>query len=275
MQRAQTAAGIAACIEADGFTAGCSKCVGTYGACVIDKCGSECEANPTGAACKTCYTDKCLPAFYSCSGFPKPSSLEMALATDQCTSAQDMKLGADLSKDIPTCLQSSNSEAAFVQCIEADGFTAGCAECVGSFAGCITTECATQCESAPNSSACNQCVVTKCQPAFITCSGYPKPSLKMALATDQCTSAQDLEKAEGLAQDIPKCMRQSQTAAGISACIEADGFTAGCSQCVGTYGACVIDKCGSECEANPTGAACKTCYTDKCMPAFYSCTGFP
>merc|ERR1719188_2658158 len=115
---------------------------------------------------------------------------------------------------------------------------------------------------------------SKCAKAFVECAGK-KSSLEMALATDQCTSAQDMAKAEGLAQDIPACMQQSQTASGIAACIEADGFTAGCSQCVGTYGACVIDKCGTECEADPKGAACKTCYTDKCLPAFYTCSGFP
>merc|ERR1719293_407949 len=99
MQQSQTAAGIAACIEKDGFTAGCAQCVGTYGVCVIDKCGAQCEADPTGAACKTCYTDKCLPAFYSCSGYPKEADSEAA--TGQCTSAKDMELGADLAKDIP------------------------------------------------------------------------------------------------------------------------------------------------------------------------------
>merc|ERR1719273_1091736 len=86
--------------------------------------------------------------------------------------------------------------------------------------------------------------------------------------------ANDLSLAEGLAKDIPACMEQSQTAAGIAACIEKDGFSAPCSACVGTYGKCVIDDCLSDC-SDPTSSACKTCYTTKCMPAFISCTGFP
>merc|ERR1719277_90965 len=144
---------------------------------------------------------------------------------------------------------------------------------------CIMKECETECKD-DSTMDCRMCVRknkrvgSKCSKAFFGCAGGRTPSLEAAL-TGQCTSAQDMAKAEGLAQDIPACMQQSQTASGIASCIENDGFTAGCSQCVGTYGACVIDKCGSQCEADPTGQACKTCYTDKCMPAFYTCTGFP
>merc|ERR1719195_2236740 len=139
MQESQTASGIAACIEKDGFTAGCAQCVGTYGACVIDECGSQCEADPTGAACKTCYTDKCLPAFYTCSGFPKPA-LEAPLA-GQCTSAQDMNLAEGLEKDIPACMQESQTASGIAACIEKDGFTAGCAQCVGTYGACVIDKC--------------------------------------------------------------------------------------------------------------------------------------
>merc|ERR1712061_713824 len=225
-----------------------------------------------GAACKKCYTDKCLPAFYTCSGYPKQADSDAA--TGQCTSAKDMELGADLAKDIPACMESSKTATEFVQCIQKDGFSAGCADCVGTYAGCVVDKCVTQCKADPTGAACKTCYTDKCLPAFYTCTGFPKEADSEA-ATGQCTSAQDMSLAANLEKDIPACMHQSQTAAGIAACIEKDGFTAGCAQCVGTYGVCVIDKCGTQCEADPTGAACKTCYTDKCEPAFFTCTGFP
>merc|ERR1719327_1051697 len=78
-----------------------------------------------------------------------------------------------------------------------------------------------------------------------------------------------------LKTDIPACMKTSKTETEMVQCIQQDGFSAGCAQCVGTYAKCIATDCGSQCKADPTGAACKTCYTDKCEPAFYSCTGFP
>merc|ERR1719350_1599817 len=185
-----------------------------------------------------------------------------------------MNLAEGLEKDIPACMQESQTASGIAACIEKDGFTPGCAQCVGTYGACVIDKRGSQCEADPTGAACKTCYTDKCLPAFYTCSGFPKPALESALA-GQCTSAQDMNLAEGLEKDIPACMQESQTASGIAACIEKDGFTAGCSQCVGTYGACVLDKCDSQCAADPTGKACKTCYTDKCMPEFYACTGFP
>jgi len=83
-----------------------------------------------------------------------------------------------------------------------------------------------------------------------------------------------LALAEKLSTDIPECLQESQTAAGITACIEKKGFSAPCSGCVGTYGSCVLDQCLSDC-SDPTSPDCKSCYTTKCMPSFLTCTGFP
>merc|ERR1719150_1120704 len=111
-------------------------------------------------------------------------------------------------------------------------------------------------------------------PGFLACTGFPAPSELAMAQAGACMNSQDEQLAEGLAKDIPACMQESQTASGIAACIEKDGFSAPCAGCVGTYGQCVLDNCMSDC-ADPTSASCKTCYTDKCMPAFLSCTGFP
>merc|ERR1719461_1176267 len=100
MKESQTASGIAACIEKDGFSAGCAGCVGTYGQCVIDNCMSDC-ADPTSSTCKTCYETKCMPAFLTCTGFPKPSELEQIEAGGKCTDSTDMSLALGLATDIP------------------------------------------------------------------------------------------------------------------------------------------------------------------------------
>merc|ERR550539_41311 len=129
MQESQTASGIAACIEKDGFSAPCAGCVGTYGQCVIDDCLSECS-DPTSSTCKTCYTTKCMPAFLSCTGFPAPSELAMAEA-GKCNS-NDMSLAEGLAKDIAAC-------------IEKDGFSAPCAGCVGTYGQCVIDDCLSEC----------------------------------------------------------------------------------------------------------------------------------
>merc|ERR1719277_919390 len=202
--------------------------------CIMKECETECKDDST-MDCRMCVRknkrvgSKCSKAFLSCSGFPKPS-LEAALA-GQCTSAQDMAKAEGLEQDIPACMQKSQTASGIAACIEADGFTAGCSQCVGTYGACVIEKCGTECEADPTGAACKTCYTDKCEPAFYACSGFPKPSLEAAL-TGQCTGAQDMAKAAGLEQDIPACMQQSQTSSGIAACIEADGFTAGCSQCV-------------------------------------------
>merc|ERR1719461_1958464 len=194
----------------------------------------------------------------------------MAQASGACMNSQDEQLLSKLSADIDACVESTNSEATFGACLEKDGFTDGCTQCVETMVGCIMTDCPS-CQSS-DSATCKQCYTAKCTPAFDTCSGLPPQELATPQA-GKCNS-NDLSLASGLAKDIPACMQESQTASGIAACIEKDGFSAPCAGCVGTYGACVIDNCMSDC-ADPTSATCKTCYNTKCMPAFLSCTGFP
>merc|ERR1719499_2388534 len=199
----------------------------------------------------------------------------MAQAGGACTGSQDMSIASKLNEDIPTCMQESQTASGIAACIEKDGFTAGCADCVGTYGACIIDKCASQCEADPTGSACKSCYTDKCMPAFLSCSGFPSPSHLEKAQGGACLSPTDMQNAENLKTDIPACMRQSQTASGIASCIENDGFTAGCASCVGTYGACVIDNCLSQCESAPDGQACKSCYTSKCSPAFDSCTGFP
>jgi len=169
----QTASGIASCIEADGFSAPCAGCVGTYGACVIDNCLSQCS-DPTSSACTTCYNTKCMPAFTACTGFPSPSELA-APEAGKCNS-QDLSIATQLSTDIPKCLQESQTASGIASCIEADGFSAPCAGCVGTYGACVIDNCLSQC-SDPTSSACSTCYNTKCMPAFLSCTGFPSPSL--------------------------------------------------------------------------------------------------
>merc|ERR1719203_2451627 len=180
MQESQTAEGITACIEAKGFTAGCSACVGTYGACVIDKCLSDCS-DPTASACKTCYSTKCEPAFDECTGFP-PQLSEPEVG--KCTDAQDMDLASGLETDIPACMQQAQTAEGIAACIEKKGFTAGCSACVGTYGMCVIDECLSEC-SDPTASACKTCYSTKCEPAFDACTGFP-PELA-AIEAGACT----------------------------------------------------------------------------------------
>merc|ERR1712223_2035333 len=131
-------------------------------------------------------------------------------------------------------MQTSKTETEMVQCIQKDGFTAGCALCVGTYAKCIADKCGTQCKADPTGAACKTCYTDKCLPAFYTCSGYPKEANSDA-ETGQCTSAKDMELGADLAKDIPACWKSSKNGDEFVQCIQKDGFSAGCADCVGTY----------------------------------------
>merc|ERR550532_1027059 len=177
-----------------------------------------------------------------------------------------MSLAAGLAKDIPACMQESQTSSGIAACIEKDGFSAPCAGCVGTYGQCVLDNCMSDCAD-PTSSTCKTCYETKCMPAFLTCTGFPAPKHELEqIEAGKCTGSADMALAAKLETEIPACMKESQTASGIAACIEKDGFSAGCAGCVGTYGQCVIDNCMSDC-ADPTSSTCKTCYETKCMPA--------
>merc|ERR1719297_617866 len=184
-----------------------------------------------------------------------------------------MSLAAGLAKDIPACMQESQTSSGIAACIEKDGFSAGCAGCVGTYGQCVIDNCMSDCAD-PTSSTCKTCYETKCMPAFLTCTGFPKPSELEQIETGKCTDSADMALAGGLAKDIPACMQESQTASGIAACIEKDGFSAPCAGCVGTYGQCVIDDCLKEC-ADPTSAPAKIAIPRNACPVSSRALGSP
>merc|ERR1719192_2413955 len=157
----------------------------------------------------------------------------MAQTGGACMNSQDEPLAEGLAKDIPACMQESQTASGIAACIEKDGFSAPCAGCVGTYGQCVIDKCLSDCAD-PTSATCKTCYTTKCEPAFLACTGFPNPNfeLAMAQATGACMNSQDEPLAEGLAKDIPACMQESQTASGIAACIEKDGFSAPCATCV-------------------------------------------
>merc|ERR1712038_2222197 len=150
-----------------------------------------------------------MPAFLTCSGFPAPSEFELAMAEAGACNANDMSLASGLAKDIPACMQESQTAAGIAACIEKDGFSAPCAGCVGTYGQCVIDKCLSDC-SDPTSSACKTCYTTKCMPAFLACTGFPNPNFELAMAqtTGACMNSQDEQLAEGLAKDIPACMQE-------------------------------------------------------------------
>jgi len=244
---------------------------------------TDCMADPQGSACKTCYTDKCLPAFYTCSGFSAPTTLK-ADAKDMCLDAQDQKVyndaySGDIKKSILECW-AENTGAGVESCMKKDGLTAGCATCFGTYANCANTKCSSECYegSVPfvhdAGNACVSCTNSKCMPAFNICSGLKEFQLSAPEAdTGKCTDSTDMTKATDLETDLVSCFETESTSEDIETCMEGKGFTAPCAGCMGTYATCVYDNCASDC-ANPKSSECETCYTQKCLPAFYTCTGF-
>merc|ERR1719150_3170419 len=115
-----------------------------------------------------------MPGFLACTGFPAPSELAMA-QTGACMNSQDEPLAEGLAKDIPACMQESQTSSGIAACIQKDGFSAPCSACVGTYGKCVIDDCLSDCME-PTSSACKQCYTSKCMPAFISCTGFPEPS---------------------------------------------------------------------------------------------------
>jgi len=245
MKQTQTAEGIAACIAKDGFTAGCSKCVGVYGKCVLDNCIKECETGPETDACKKCYETKCLPAFMTCSGYPVP------------------KLGYSKSYSHTSSFSKTSTES-YSSTYTSDGKN-----------------------SKKTTKTSNEEVITKKSETTTTEVNGPGE----APGFGQCTSSSDKKLWEQrLYRDIPACMKKTYFTEGTKAinsaegpeifrsgvvqCIETDGFSLGCSQCVGDYAQAIEMHCSQQCNASGWDDACDKCIAEKAWPDFLKCSGF-
>merc|ERR1719336_158641 len=264
------AAGIESCMKGKGFTANCAGCTGTYAQCVYDQCSVQC-ASPTSAACQNCYTAKCLPDFFTCTGL-QPQAVLLAEG-GKCTDEQDMALVSGIDEFHHTmvgCFESASNAQEMESCMTGKGFTDGCAGCTGDVAQCVYDQCSKACE-VRLSDECEACYNTNCLPPFVECTGLSKDEPKLT-AGGACTDAADMALVGNLEADMVACFSTETTTSGIESCMKGKGFTAACAGCSGTYAQCVFDKCSTDC-ADPTGAACKACYSAKCLPDFMSCTG--
>merc|ERR1719326_833035 len=124
---------------------------------------------------------------------------------------QDEKLVSGLFNDITTCVQSTNSQAAFLSCIEKDGFTAGCADCVSTYVGCIMNDCPS-CQQG-DTSTCQTCYTAKCTPALDTCAGFPSQpeAVQLTTSSGQCMTSQDEKLVSGLSNDITTCVQSTNS----------------------------------------------------------------
>merc|ERR1719412_928121 len=113
----------------------CADCALGFGQCVFDGCPHE----HTGQF-MSCILD-CLPKAEHCFEEDKIAQLRAPLAEGKCTDAQDMSHMKDAETYIENCAKETTDEAGFVSCMEADGFTAGCAECIGTYLQCVIKDC--------------------------------------------------------------------------------------------------------------------------------------
>merc|ERR1719273_1793090 len=116
--REQNADDIISCMSGKGFTPACATCTGAYANCVYSDCSTEC-ADPTSAACESCYTTKCLPVFFTCSGLQAPKRLTAPEAKGACTDAADMaKANASFEKDLVGCFATGYTKDVIETCME-------------------------------------------------------------------------------------------------------------------------------------------------------------
>merc|ERR1719232_1472859 len=172
-----------------------------------------------GSPCKGCLaTYKCLDTLNTCSGWHITEEFAPKLAAPEAgkCNAKDTSMAGQLQTDIPNCLQQTQSVSGIAACIEKDGFSAPCAQCVGTFGSCIISDCLSDCESAPNSAACKNCVASKCQPAFMSCTGFPSSGLEfVAMLTAPAAghgncNAKDTSMRGQLQTDISMCLQETQ-----------------------------------------------------------------
>jgi len=176
------------CITSNyGYSSTCGQCFGDLTSCAVAHCvvaPGNCGVNPDGADCASCMASKCTPAFKECTGVAAPTTLlgrPMTSCTDDDMTLLNALTADTFSAETKKCaLQCGGQNPCTGNCISRDyGYSSACGQCFGDLTSCTVAHCVVapgNCGTAPNGSACSDCVNQYCTPAFETCTGWTPPS---------------------------------------------------------------------------------------------------
>lgn len=239
-----------------------------------------------GTVCDKC-AGTCVKRSQTCGG---GSAAARAAHAGACESPDKMKFDNDgkdagMSKLSQTCgmgcgVQALQGYECVSKCAAADGYSAGCADCVGKQASCILAHCLNECLADSGSSACSDCAAKFCAAEFQTCSGLGVPEP----ASVQCSAA-DVQMYEAKGKEAGSTALQSSCGnlCGIKilsgndcvvGCAKEAGYSANCSMCFAQQASCVVNKCLGDCATAEASNKCSQCVTSNCMQAFIGCSGF-
>eukprot|EP00475_Leptophrys_vorax_P003476 TRINITY_DN1205_c0_g1_i1.p1 TRINITY_DN1205_c0_g1~~TRINITY_DN1205_c0_g1_i1.p1 ORF type:complete len:250 (-),score=44.25 TRINITY_DN1205_c0_g1_i1:49-798(-) len=160
-----------------GLSTNCASCFGADASCTKTNC-PVCLSSPSGSACQSCSSTNCTPAFKTCSGvspsdlkFPSPANGVCTDSADKAKLANTSAVKTQLTSASASCFLSSTFQSCVSGKMAGWGLTTACAQCFGTDAYCTKSNCASECISAPSSSACLKCSNQHCTPAFDQCSG--------------------------------------------------------------------------------------------------------
>eukprot|EP00494_Astrolonche_serrata_P022179 UN22436 len=146
---------------------------------------------------------------------------------------------------------------------KAEGYSAGCAGCMGTLTGCTKSNCMMKCLGGQTPD-CVKCVTEHCTPAFKTCSGVtpptqpdgsdcPKPMIDGPLEGACLDTADkgiwDDHGKANFATDLKSCILPTPgDEAAITKCFEkTEGYSPACADCCGKGAICVQKNCLLNC----------------------------
>jgi hypothetical protein len=184
---------------------------------------------------------------------------------------------------IPCVIEGAEDVAACTsECLVEAGLGAECADCQGQFILCASTTCVEQCLSGdePGGPACEACIETECQPAYVDCAGVSAESDRM----DECTNETDsaIYEADPVGVFVNSancafdCAAEDNRYRCMVACnYEENGVLPNCGECYAQAGDCVVNQCASDCGTDRASQACRDCAAEFCDFGFAECSGLP
>ncbi|MDP6942521.1 MAG: hypothetical protein QF464_00095 [Myxococcota bacterium] len=265
------------CALEAGFTAGCSGCFGEFGDCTVVSCSEVCTVETADELpCQLCIQAACAPESDACTGLPLFEDPEEAA----CASEDDQALltmeGEPTTECWETCVEDGDPQACMNDCLSVAGLSSGCSSCLGGFFGCISDKCAMECNGdAGNDEACEACLTTNCLADWISCTGFTdnEPADDEPLCGGE-EDAAILGTDPDLAQTCSlSCVSDSDPGLCIIACLEGEGLSLGCSNCVAWVAGCVFEFCAEPCLDPNQQDACDACMLSNCSDQGEACFG--
>jgi hypothetical protein len=142
-----------------------SSCFADFLTCKTGTCAGSC-GNPAGYNCRTCLDNMCVPALEACSGAD--------LLPAACTMTEAQRLRG-VASALRTCTRSCSNDGCAVDCVIASAdptpISDGCVLCYRDVFECSALHCLAEC-TGTDEAACDACICTNCEEAFLTCSGF-------------------------------------------------------------------------------------------------------